>query len=194
MIIFLGNDSSTKLYQDLINESAKDEKDIVVSCQYRFRVPESLIKSHTCVNIHYGKLPEYRGCYPIYWQIKNDTTAGFTIHYIDKGFDTGDIIRRVEVPIGSMNASELYEGLARLAKENFKQLYKSILAGTCKSIKQDEKVAHYYDINSIDFKKEKYINSINDRDIRALYFEGKQYPTIKIGDHHYEMRRSITRI
>ena len=45
------------------------------------------------INLHGGKLPEYRGAAPINWQIINgETTGGCSIIYVDEGIDTGDII------------------------------------------------------------------------------------------------------
>jgi len=45
------------------------------------------------INLHGGKLPEYRGAAPINWQImRGETELGCTILYADAGIDTGDII------------------------------------------------------------------------------------------------------
>lgn len=45
------------------------------------------------INLHGGKLPEYRGVAPINWQIINgETTGGCCILFTDEGIDTGDII------------------------------------------------------------------------------------------------------
>lgn len=47
------------------------------------------------INLHGGKLPEYRGAAPINWQIiHGETIGGCAIIYIDEGIDTGDIIRQ----------------------------------------------------------------------------------------------------
>lgn len=46
-----------------------------------------------CINVHPALLPRYRGVAPSYWMLKNrERFAGVTIHYIDEGIDTGDII------------------------------------------------------------------------------------------------------
>lgn len=45
------------------------------------------------INCHSGKLPFYRGRCPIIWAIINDEKEfGITVHYMDEGIDTGDII------------------------------------------------------------------------------------------------------
>lgn len=59
---------------------------------------------HGCINIHTAKLPQYRGLYPTYWAMASgEKTIGISIHYIEKGIDTGKIILQdeVEVPSGT---------------------------------------------------------------------------------------------
>lgn len=53
-----------------------------------------------CVNIHPAYLPAYRGVSPVFWALANDEPyAGVTVHYIDEGIDTGDIIYQQKIPI-----------------------------------------------------------------------------------------------
>ena len=45
------------------------------------------------INCHAGKLPYYRGRNVLNWALINDeSNFGITVHYIDEGIDTGDII------------------------------------------------------------------------------------------------------
>jgi len=46
------------------------------------------------INIHVGITPKYRGVHGGYWALFNDDLANFgtTVHYIDSGIDTGNII------------------------------------------------------------------------------------------------------
>lgn len=53
-----------------------------------------------CINIHNSPLPKYRGMLPNFWQMfHGEESVGVTVHKIDKGIDTGDIIRQDYVPI-----------------------------------------------------------------------------------------------
>jgi methionyl-tRNA formyltransferase len=53
-----------------------------------------------CVNVHPSLLPAYRGPNPLYWVIKNrEPMTGVTVHYMDAGIDTGDIIVQQAFPI-----------------------------------------------------------------------------------------------
>jgi len=58
------------------------------------------VPSIGCINVHMGKVPEYRGLPPGFWELYEDQpSAGVTIHFIDDGLDTGDIIGEDSVPI-----------------------------------------------------------------------------------------------
>lgn len=52
------------------------------------------------INCHAGKLPFYRGRNILNWVLINDEkNFGITVHYIDEGIDTGDIILQRNYPI-----------------------------------------------------------------------------------------------
>ena len=53
------------------------------------------------INCHAGKLPFYRGRNILNWALINDEKEfGITVHYMDEGIDTGDIIVQRTYPIG----------------------------------------------------------------------------------------------
>ena len=44
------------------------------------------------VNLHKGKVPDYRGMPPAFWELWNDAhSVGCTVHWVDDKLDTGDI-------------------------------------------------------------------------------------------------------
>lgn len=52
------------------------------------------------LNIHFSPLPKYRGMYPIPYAIINDEKHhGFTVHKIEAGMDTGDIVYQEGFPL-----------------------------------------------------------------------------------------------
>lgn len=52
------------------------------------------------INLHPSSLPKYRGGHPLFWTAYHlETHAGVTVHYIDAGMDTGDILYQKTVPI-----------------------------------------------------------------------------------------------
>jgi len=53
-----------------------------------------------CVNLHKGKVPEFRGMPPGFWELyQGCSSAGVTVHFVDDRLDTGDIVGTAEVPI-----------------------------------------------------------------------------------------------
>lgn len=53
-----------------------------------------------CLNIHSGKLPEYRGMMPTFWQMLDGrANATVTIHEMVPKLDAGGIVRTVDFPI-----------------------------------------------------------------------------------------------
>lgn len=49
------------------------------------------------VNAHYGLLPRYRGMNVTEWSIYHDDPIGVTVHVVDPGIDTGDVLLREEI-------------------------------------------------------------------------------------------------
>jgi methionyl-tRNA formyltransferase len=76
--------------------------DLIASVSPTQIFKENLINlpKHGCINIHTAELPKYRGLYPTYWAMAcGEKAVGISIHYIEKGIDTGKIIFRDEVEI-----------------------------------------------------------------------------------------------
>jgi len=79
------------------------------------------------INAHYGLLPAYRGMNVTEWSVFYGDPVGVTVHLVDPGIDTGDILLREEIPI---EPGETFESLrpkhqtlaARLLVEAAKQL------------------------------------------------------------------------
>lgn len=92
------------------------------------------------INCHAGKLPFYRGRNILNWVLINDEKEyGITVHYIDEGIDTGNIILQRTFPISdSDNYKTLLE---RSYIECAKLLYdsiKKIMKGNIQTIKQTD--------------------------------------------------------
>ena len=95
---------------------------------------EFLEKTRFVVNVHGTLLPKYRGSRTLNWVIENgDTTSGVTVHFVDEGCDTGDIILQKSFSVSEFDTGKsLYrktlefepgvvvEALKMLSKRNFK--------------------------------------------------------------------------
>lgn len=80
------------------------------------------------INCHAGKLPFYRGRNVLNWALINDEkTFGITVHYVDEGIDTGDIIAQREYQITDSDTyatllERAYAGCADLLYDAIKRL------------------------------------------------------------------------
>lgn len=77
--------------------------DVILSVAYDqiLRAPVLVIPPLGCLNVHAGKLPRYRGRNVVNWAIINgETEIGVTVHHMDEGIDTGDIVLQRTLPIG----------------------------------------------------------------------------------------------
>lgn len=52
------------------------------------------------INLHKGRLPDYRGMPPAFWELHDgQDSVGVTVHRVDAGLDTGDILLEESVAI-----------------------------------------------------------------------------------------------
>lgn len=80
---------------EFFNLVFKYECDLLVSMSFNQIFRKSLINLPPLglINCHAGMLPFYRGRNILNWVLINDeSNFGITVHYIDEGIDTGDII------------------------------------------------------------------------------------------------------
>jgi methionyl-tRNA formyltransferase len=80
-----------------------DEVDITISVQFDkiLNLDHILKAKELAINLHMAPLPEYRGCNQFSLAIiENRNIFGTTIHKLDKGIDSGDILfeSRFEIP------------------------------------------------------------------------------------------------
>ncbi len=92
--------------------------DWVVSYGYRsiIRAPVLTDYADRIINLHISMLPWNRGMHPNVWAWLEGTPHGVTIHHIDAGLDTGDIIAQRRVDMDRHNET-LASSYARLQRE-----------------------------------------------------------------------------
>ena len=97
---------------------------------YILRAPLLALLPRGCVNLHSGYLPYNRGAYPNVWSLVEGTPSGVTLHYIDEGIDTGDIIAQREVPAEPWDTAEtLYARLEAEGLALFRESWPAIVLG-----------------------------------------------------------------
>ena len=99
-----------------------------------------------CINVHPSLLPRYRGPEPFYWVLANrEKTTGVTLHYMDEGIDSGDIILQRELEIRPKETeSTLLHRSAAMAAELLREAIPLVQAGCAPRIPQDQTAATYY--------------------------------------------------
>ncbi len=78
------------------------DPDVIIVCGYQFYIPETVlnIPRQGVVNFHTSLLPRHCGRHPGFQTIwYGDKETGMTLHYMDAGLDTGDIISDNRVPV-----------------------------------------------------------------------------------------------
>ncbi|EGQ9395313.1 methionyl-tRNA formyltransferase [Vibrio cholerae] len=91
------------------------------------------------INLHPSMLPEYRGPNPDFWQYYNmEMNPGVTIHYIDEGEDTGDIIfqERVHIPLGTKSPERLDKLIGGVGSSLLLKAIQAIKSGSAPRIPQ----------------------------------------------------------
>jgi methionyl-tRNA formyltransferase len=90
------------------------------------------------INCHAGALPFYRGRNILNWVLINDEKEfGVSVHYVDEGIDTGDIIIQKKSKINdSDNYASILKRATKLCSDSLYLSLKEIHAGKAKRVKQ----------------------------------------------------------
>ncbi len=114
--------------------------DFAVSHGYRHIINDSIINclNRKIINLHISLLPWNRGADPNLWSFLEDTPKGVTIHYVDEGIDTGDIIVQKEVFFEDDHETlaTTYQKLQTEIVDLFKINWPFIRDGNCSRLKQ----------------------------------------------------------
>jgi methionyl-tRNA formyltransferase len=79
------------------------EPDVIVVNSWYTRMPAELynLPPHGTLNLHDSLLPKFTGFSPVLWAlISGESEFGLTVHRMDDGLDTGDILVQHSLPIG----------------------------------------------------------------------------------------------
>jgi len=85
------------------------------------------------LGIHHGKVPEYRGNKTTFWMMYNgEKFAGVTIQKVNKGLDTGSIVKTGEVKAYRRAYQTVFHELERLGVELYIQAILEVKHGVAK--------------------------------------------------------------
>lgn len=117
------------------------EPDLIITAAYGQFLPTKLLAAAqiAAINVHGSLLPKYRGGAPIQYAIKNgDPTTGVTIMYMVKEMDAGDMLAKVELPIGATDdAGTMFEKLSLAGRDLLNETLPKLIAGEITPVAQD---------------------------------------------------------
>lgn len=135
-------------YADFLKQVQELEPNLILVNSYSMLLQPEVLALPKCgaVNIHGALLPEYRGANPTQWALLNDETmTGVTMHYMDKGFDSGDIIAQRCVPIYFEDTwHDIQKRIMAEAESLLTKELPKLLAGTNTRHPQDESRARHW--------------------------------------------------
>ena len=88
-----------------VSTLAAYQPDVICVACFSQRIARSIldIPRFGCLNVHPSLLPAHRGPVPLFWAVRQGLKqTGVTIHFMDEGMDSGDILAQavVEIPDG----------------------------------------------------------------------------------------------
>lgn len=112
---------SKKDFENALTNTLKNQNvDLVCLAGFMSILSKKFLKEwhRKVINIHPSLLPSFRGKNAVKQALENRVkTAGCTVHFVDEGIDTGEIISQEEVPVSS-NDDEETLGKKILKKEH----------------------------------------------------------------------------
>lgn len=164
----------TYIYTEKLDKTSVESYDFIISFGYRHIIKQEIIDlfPDKIINMHISLLPYNRGADPNLWSYLENSPKGVTIHKIDNGLDTGDIILQKEVQ-DNLAEDTLKTSYDRLIKEIvalFIDNAEDILNNKIKAFKQQGKGSLHYLKD-----KEKYIYLLEKYgyDTPVKYLSGK---------------------
>ena len=152
----LSSGHDTYIYTDKLSKDDTEGYDFIISFGYRHIIRQEIIDlfPDKIINMHISLLPYNKGADPNLWSYLENSPKGVTIHKIDKGLDTGDIIlqKKVQDDIENDTLKTSYDRLIQEIVKLFVDNAEDILNNKITAHKQQDTGSIHYLKD-----KEKYI-------------------------------------
>jgi len=199
LILPNSNDTGRDGWQPSLKKFAIENNLKIIDIEYCYKIKnlifisiefDKIVKienfiSSDLYNFHFSLLPKYRGCHTNFLQIYNgEKYSGVTLHKMDNGIDTGDIIDQIRFRINLNDTSfENYCRLMDTSLKLFKKNLKILVEKKYVLSKQNLSEGSYFSIKSVNYKDLLNVNIKNEdlathNQIRALIFPAFQYPIV----------------
>jgi methionyl-tRNA formyltransferase len=145
------------------------QPDIICIACFSLRIPRALLDlPHLgCLNVHPSLLPANRGPVPLFWTFREGCrTTGITIHLMDEGMDSGDILTQevIEVPDG-ISYAQLESQCAMRGGALLARTVWDLYEGRAVRVKQDEAKSGYHSFPA----DEDFVIQAHEWDARHVY-------------------------
>ena len=174
----LKGDDLIKVLESLKNHTV--EYGIVAD--FSLLIPEEIIEyfNKKLINIHFSLLPNYRGASPVQFSILDgEKRFGITYMLVEKGLDTGDILKEFEYKLpDNTTTGEAYDLLFKKAGYDIVEVLEQYSKNNIAPLPQDHEKATYTfspsnPKSTFIFKEDAHINwkesmDVIDRKIRAF--------------------------
>lgn len=116
--------------------------DFIVSYGYRHIIRDDVLcrLPGRIINLHISLLPWCRGAHPVFWSVIEKRPLGVTIHLIDDGLDTGDLLIQRELTselgMSCKTFRTAYEFLSASIEDLFCSNWEDLRAGSVASLAQ----------------------------------------------------------
>jgi methionyl-tRNA formyltransferase len=182
-------------------EEAEEVAEVFLSLEFdRIVKPENFKNSRSLYNIHFSALPRYKGMYTSIWPILHfDSSSAVTLHRIDAGIDTGEIVDQLSFEIQEADSSkDLYLKYISNACRLFDNNIARLIGGNPASSPQAIEGSTYYSKAALNFAT--LVLNLNQtawqigRQIRAYSFRDYQLPKLNGTAYcNYEVLATQTR-
>lgn len=114
-----GEEVISKSDQITVEWCLEQEFDYVISYNYKHLIRPSILELYPSkiINLHISYLPYNRGMHPNVWSFVENTPKGVTIHFMEAGLDTGDILYQRKVNFGNLKIHTLTTTWQKLQDE-----------------------------------------------------------------------------
>lgn len=111
----------------------RQQVDLIVSLNTPQKLKREILSlpAHGCINVHFGRLPKYRGILPVFYAVLNgEPSFGVTVHVMDEKLDNGDILFQRDVAIAPGDTLEtLYPKAFACASELLDEAIRAFESG-----------------------------------------------------------------
>lgn len=119
----------------------------VVDGTYILRESVFSLPKEGSINLHCGKLPEFRGAPPAFWELlQGEEEVGVTIHRVSAELDQGPILKQELVPLDPAPSTDPMEYIDRLWRDSLRPAGIRIIGEVIRDMARGELVENPQDV------------------------------------------------